>query len=966
LKTTLLKYISILGLILFFIACSTKKNTFLSRNSHALSTEYNILYNGGKALDKGIVDLKTQYKDNFWEQLPIERMQVSKETTLPGQPAQTNENFKRAETKAIKAIQKHSMNIAGYEKNPQMDEAHLLLGKARYYDQRFVPALEAFNYILYKYPMSDKIYEAKIWREKTNIRMDNDALAVENLRKLLKEIKFKDQIYADANAILSQAFLNLGQKDSAIAKLKLAKVFTKQNEEKARYNFILGQLYEELGYKDSAFASYQTVIDMKRKASRQYVIQAHARQAQHYDYEKGDTVAFLYKYNHLLKDRENRPFLDVINHQMGLFYDKRHKPDLANNYYNVSLGRKSLDPYLIASNYRNIAYIYFNKAKYVTAGKYYDSTLVQLNNRTREYKVIKTKRENLDDVIKYEAIATRNDSIIKVFSMSDADKVSYYENYITKLKKDDEAKRLLKEKADKEAASQNSGQQEQNPNQNFGIKKAADKGRSSGKSIDISKEIVMDNRKTSIAPPTDDNISAASTQSNFYFYNPTTVSFGKKEFRKNWGDRTLKGNWRISTTKEELAGIDGPDAVEEVQTGKNKTEKSKVTDLKYNPDFYIKQLPIKQTAIDSIAKERNVAYYKLGIIYKEKFLEYQLAANRLEKLLENKPESRLVLPSMYNLYKIYQIIDANKALAMKDKITSQFPNSRYAQIINNPNSTDEAIVQTPEASYDAVYRVYKAGDYRAVLTDATKAIEQFTGEEIVPKFELLKANTIGKLKGLAEFNKALNFIAVNYPNEEEGKQAELLVKNDIPKLEALKFYAEAAKSWKILFKVAINDEKTNKILLAKLEKFVATKKLDKLTVSNDIYTMNENFIVIHGIISEAYTKGIKSILKDYKDYKITQTPIVITNYNYKVLQIKKNLEEYLATKSTEPIPVSLAIPVPIENLAPEKTNNSNRPPSRANPSIEDPDDNELPVQNSNLIEKDSPARVKPATPIEKK
>ena len=71
--------------------------------------------------------------------------------------------------------------------------------------------------MLYKYPNSDKIYEVKIWREKTNMRLENDALAVENLRKLLKEIKFKDQIFADANATLAKAFINLKQKDSAIA-----------------------------------------------------------------------------------------------------------------------------------------------------------------------------------------------------------------------------------------------------------------------------------------------------------------------------------------------------------------------------------------------------------------------------------------------------------------------------------------------------------------------------------------------------------------------------------------------------------------------------------------------------------------------------------------------------------------------------------------------------------------------------
>ena len=389
-KSSTIKYILIGGFILFLAACSTKKNTFISRKSHALSTKYNILYNGGIALDRGIVELKSGYNDNFWELLPIERMQVSQEQILPGQTK--NANFDRAETKATMSIQKHSMNIDGGEKNPQMDEAHLMLGKSRYYDQRFVPALEAFNYVLYKYPESDKIYEVKIWREKTNMRLENDALAVTNLRKLLKEIKFKDQIFADANATLAQAFLNLKEKDSAVAKLKLARQFTKENEEKARYNYILGQVYEDLGYKDSAFAAYQNVIDMKRKASRQYVIHAHIRQSAQFDFEKGDTLAYLKKYKALLKDRENRPYLDVLNHQMGLFYGKQKNFTKAKKYYNASLKKKTADTYLIASNYRNLADIYFNSAKYLTAGKYFDSTLVHLQPRTREFNLITKKR----------------------------------------------------------------------------------------------------------------------------------------------------------------------------------------------------------------------------------------------------------------------------------------------------------------------------------------------------------------------------------------------------------------------------------------------------------------------------------------------------------------------------------------------------------------------------------------------
>ena len=149
--------------------CSRKKDSFVSRNFHAVTTEFNILYNGYNALEQGREDLNSTYFDSYWDILPIERMQITDEVSLPGQT--TNDNFGKAEEKAIKAIQKHGMNIKGKEKNPQIDEAYMLLGKARYFDQRFVPALEAFNYVLYKYPASDQINQARVWREKANLRL---------------------------------------------------------------------------------------------------------------------------------------------------------------------------------------------------------------------------------------------------------------------------------------------------------------------------------------------------------------------------------------------------------------------------------------------------------------------------------------------------------------------------------------------------------------------------------------------------------------------------------------------------------------------------------------------------------------------------------------------------------------------------------------------------------------------------
>ncbi len=860
-KRNTFKYLFSLGFLLLLLACSTKKNTFISRKSHALSSKYNILYNGGVALDKGIESLKSGYNDNFWEILPIERMQVSQEQILPGQTKDAN--FERAETKSTKAIQKHSMNIDGSEKNPQMDEAHLMLGKARYYDQRFVPALEAFNYVLYKYPESDKIYEVKIWREKTNMRLENDALAVTNLSKLLKEIKFKNQIFADANATLAQAFLNLKEKDSAVAKLKLARQFTKEKEEKARYNFILGQIYEDLGYKDSAFAAYQNVIYMKRKASRQYVIHAHIRQSAQFDLEKGDTLAYLKKYKALLKDRENRPYLDVLNHQMGLFYDKNKKTGIAKKYYNTSLKSKSNDPYLIASNYRNLADVYFNEAKYVTAGKYFDSTMTNLKPRSREFKLIKKKRENLQDVIKYEEIAQRDDSILKIALMSDVEKEGYYKEYIEKLKKEDEAAKLRLEKEEAKAQNQSKAGKE-NSNSLETDDMATSKGNKS--------ELKTNNNSAFVTKPGD-----------FYFYNPNTVLIGKKEFIAKWGKRIHNENWRLLS--DESNGNSKSD--EEELSGK----KGEDIDIRYTTDYYIKQIPTGIEVLDSISKERNFAYFQLGVIYKEKFKENKLAVNKFEKLLDNGPEERLILPTYYNLYKLYQLYDPIKTEDMKTRIISQFPDSRYAQLLsNNAINLD---LGSPDVVYNKLYKDFENGNYRETLTKTDIAIVQFTGEEILPKYELLKANLIGKLYGLEEYKKALNFVALTYPNVEEGKQTEKFIATKIPLLESLFFNEANPSSWKIVYQPKSLNLDDSKALLDKLNKFVKERTIEKLSVSIDVYTIDRNLIVIHGIKKEENVIEIAQILKEYKEYKIPDPSFAISSENYKIVQIYKNIDEYL-------------------------------------------------------------------------
>ena len=99
----------------------------------------------------------------------------------------------------------------------------------------------------------------------------------------------------------------------------------------------------------------------------------------------------------------------------------------------------------------------------------------------------------------------------------------------------------------------------------------------------------------------------------FYFYETATVAFGKSEFVNIWGNRPLEDNWRWS--KKTLTNVAQNDATAEATT-----EKASQVILQLSTILIKFQMTQK---IDSIAKERNFAYYQLGLIYKNKFKDYE-------------------------------------------------------------------------------------------------------------------------------------------------------------------------------------------------------------------------------------------------------------------------------------------------------------------------------------------------------
>jgi hypothetical protein len=828
---------------LAFNACSTKKDAMLNRNWHALNTKYNTLYNGNIAFEEGREGLNAVYQDNYWEVLPVERLEVTEDIKLDSED--NNPNFLIAEEKATKAIQKHSMDIKDEERNPQTDEAFLLLGKARYFDQRYMPALESFNYILNKYTQSDKLNEATIWREKVNIRLENEELALKNLKRLIKQEYLSDQEYADARAMMGQAYINLKIPDTAIQQLKIASVYTKKNPEKGRYLYIIGQLYNQLGYRDSANYAFEKVIDLNRKSPRVYMINAHLQKIQNTELTD-DNREELYGYlKKLEEDRENRPFLNKIYRQVAEFHMANKSDSLALLYYNKSLRATRNMPQLNALNYENLAIYNFDRNKYKPSGAYYDSVLQNLNENTKKYREVKKKLDNLEDVIKYEEVVQYTDSVITLYELPIDDRITYFEEHIAQLKAVAEKDRK------KEESMANAG---------F----AAFSKTKGGKE----------------------------NKGKFYFYNITTLGYGKNDFKTRWGKRTLEDDWRWSNkSKGQNLEVNGENPA---NTATNYVA-AVGEEEKYSVDFYLGQIPTDPQLVDSLRTERNFANYQLGLIYKEKFKENLLAAGKLESVLKSNPEERLIIPSKYNLYKIYEESGSALATDMKYDIIKNHPESRYAEILLNPQAVLTGSADSPDAKYQRLYKLFQNQAFLQVITGAEDNIGKYTGDPIVPKFEMLKANAIGRLQGFEEYREALNYVALNYPNSPEGKKAQTMVAEQLPKLEPKVFSKETESTgsgnWKLVFPLKIKDDKKALRLKELLEKSIKELKYKNM-ISKDIYNLEDQFVVVHGFKSKDFALGYAELIKNNKDYRIDDENFVILSDNYKIIQVHKNIADY--------------------------------------------------------------------------
>lgn len=165
-------------------------------------------------------------------------------------------------------------------------------------------------------------------------------------------------------------------------------------------------------------------------------------------------------------------------------------------------------------------------------------------------------------------------------------------------------------------------------------------------------------------------------------------------------------------------------------------------------------------------KQIASALLNLGYIYKDGLNDIPHSVASFVELTTRFPEMKELIRIYYQLYLIaVEIPDEEMAAKYKDIILTRYGDTDYAQLVRDPDFNKEVLARKNRASslYEETYQAFKRGQYRMVLLYSDQAIAEYKDKDIIPRFEYLRALSLGKTVNTDTMVVALNKLVLNHP-----------------------------------------------------------------------------------------------------------------------------------------------------------------------------------------------------------
>lgn len=698
---------------------SRKNNTAKTRAYHAMSAKYNTYYNGNLAFEEGNKAQIKGHKDNYLEQLQM-LINSSTATNSIGQS-----NYDRAIEKAQKAIKNHSIKRKPkkprgkklsekkkrfYEQNefnPFLWRPWLMMAESQFKKGEFTEAASTYIYIANLYENNPKVVaQARIGLANCYTEMEwfyeSEDLLARIKRDSLPTAYEKEYARAKANLLVKQQ-----RYSEALPFIKKAiKRRKATNIDKAREYYLMGQLYKKTGDNKAAFKSFDKAI--AKDPPYELAFNARMRQAESRTNENKKGI--LRKLNRMARSPKNKEYLSQIYYAIGNIHLSDKDTTEATKAYEKGLKEGTGSGYGTGMLHLSLAKIYWEKEKFSKSKENYEKAQQMLGSETPEEKEIAFRCDVLQSLVAHTDIIEKQSELLHWATLSDAELLPIIDELVK------EAKEKIKE--EEKAAKKERREQ------------AANDLMAAGTSADMA-----------FNDPTQ--------AGKWYFYNPTLVSQGIRNFARKWENRELKDFWRLkagvvlnndnkaesdSIANDSIAGdsistdsIAG-DSISRATEEEIAAESDPASTGPTTREYYLSQIPRTEEEKQAAHAALRDALFEAGIIFKDKAGDKKLTLSHLEKVVNNYPEFEKMPDTYYHLFLACSRWDEpEKAEHYKELLLTAHPENDYALRIQQPDFFESAATRkhNEDSIYVKAYAHYRNQEYTEVEKENETAEKRY-------------------------------------------------------------------------------------------------------------------------------------------------------------------------------------------------------------------------------------------------
>jgi tetratricopeptide (TPR) repeat protein len=688
------------------LSCSSQKDGKKLHLMKNVTAHYNIYFNARERLRESQLKIRSAYDDDYNQLLEL--------FPIPDEQSSSNES-----ENLNQVIQKsNTIALEKYESN-WLDDAYLLLADAEYLKGDFYNAVEYYSYVGITFPKEKKNkLLAYLGEIKSDIALEKYNSA-DSLMQMAVNLRYK---YSKDEVAALQAKLALEKRDikSAIKNLSKAIDFSKDKYQKIRWRYILAQLQELDNQTDDAYVNYSKIV--KSNAAFEMSFNANLSRIRISESKEGKQFDKIATLTRLLKEDKNREFKEQIYYQIAIAYHEQKDFNKSIEFYQRSAHTVPGTVKQKGLSFLKLAQLNFEDLKnYTQAQLYYDSTLQYLPKTYPDYKNIAIKANNLQYLADRLIIIEENKKSLKLASLTNKEIDTKFEKIFN---------------AQKERLINNQQQSLVNPQALTSISSFSSSNKNSG---------------------------------NFYFDNSAALSQGFDEFKRKWGNRKLADNWRTSAN---AANNENKAASTNLisNNGINadlKTLEEKKDSLKAE---FISKIPYSPAAKDIGYANIANALNEIAVFYKDVLKDNSKAIETFQNLVENYPNYIDAANINYQLYRLFQPIDIQKANEYKDQLIKKYPNSIYAKTLNDPKfgKEQELFKAQINDNYKFLYQMYQERKYNGVLDSMNILRKHYSSfGDMSSQYAYLEALAIGNTQKVPAFLVSLDGIIKTYPDDNQ-------------------------------------------------------------------------------------------------------------------------------------------------------------------------------------------------------